>query len=340
MKVNINVEIDCYSILGINKNATDDEIKKAYKKLAIKYHPDKNQGDKEAEEKFKEVNEANQILTKTRDQYDTMSKHGSNYNPMMGGFGGFGGFGGMNPNDLYNAFFGGGGRDQQGFREQLDINKTIDITLSDIYINKPIDIDYERYIYCDDCKGSGFDPNGQTTECDVCDGTGHDPRFKGTNMIAICQHCNGTGTINIDTCKTCHGEKTELKKVIFTLDNIYKLTGSSREFLSGYGHSSKYYNGKIGSLILTINYTPTPNYFPQNNGLVYNLDVHYEDAIKGFKYEHVHLDNKKYKFKIPKNTKDGELIRIKDKGLLISKKDRLPLLFKINIIIDYDKINN
>jgi len=334
---------DYYKILDVTKDASEEDIKKAYRKLAVKYHPDKTKGDKELEEKFKEANEANTILNKNREQYDMMSPHGANYNPTGGfgfpGSGGFNPFGGS-PQDIFDSFFGGnrGFRDQQGFREDLDIQQQIDVTLADVYNNKTTEVDYQRYISCEDCDGTGFDKNGHSEICEVCDGTGQDPKFKGTRMIVQCPQCQGIGKIFTDTCKTCNGDKVKIKQVKFNLDNIYKLTGSSKEYLSGYGHHSKYYPGKVGNLVLLINYIPDEKYQPLKNGLIYQLDVHYEDAINGYKYEHKHLDNKKYKFTIPKETKNGEIIRIKNKGLLLTKKQRQPLLFKINIIIDYNRI--
>jgi len=140
------------------------------------------------------------------------------------------------------------------------------------------------------------------------------------------------------TCKNCKGEKIVLKETEFNLNNIHRIRKSSEEFLKGYGHQSKYYRQKKGVLKLNMIYQQPTNYKIENNKLTYYLDLHYEDAINGIKYEYENLDNTKLIVSIPKQTKDGDTIRLKGKGLLLNIKDRDDLYFKINIIIDYDRL--
>jgi molecular chaperone DnaJ len=328
-----------YEILGVEKTATITEIKKVFRKKANETHPDKHGGD---DSEFKEINEAYQILgnEQKRQQYDTMSPHGSSYNPMGGGFntifefftGGGQGQGGFDP---FSAFFGGnrGG----GYKENLDINISVDISLKDVYNNESIDVEYERNVECDGCKGTGFDPDSESHECSVCDGEGKvwEPMFG----FVKCKYCKGTGKIHTGTCTKCNGEKVVKKKEKFQLNNIYRTRSSDVKYIRGYGHISKYYEGKAGSLILSINYRHDNRYEIKNGGLYYNLDVHFEDAINGVDIKYEHLDNKTYDIVIPPMTKDKDKIKMKGLGMLNNPKDRQDLIVNINIVIDYDKLN-
>jgi molecular chaperone DnaJ len=330
-----------YQILDVDKNASQEDIKKAYRKQAMLHHPDKNPDNKESENIFKDVNEANSVLSdeNERQKYDTMSPHGKSYNPVYSrGFGGgFGGFNGgfstefVDLNDLINRMRGGQGRAQE-FYEELDVQRVIELTLKDIYNNKPIDIVYDRYVYCNTCSGTGFDPESESFECDVCNGKGHD------DYKVKCQYCNGTGKIHNGQCPTCNGEKTVLSKGTFKISNIYTLTGRITKYFGGYGHCSKYYRGKIGNLALHINFVDDENYVRTQQGLYYLLNLHYEDAINGASIKYGHLDGKIYKIKIPPKTKDNDVIRMQNKGLLMDGKTRNHLFFKINIIIDYNHV--
>ena len=178
---------DYYKTLGVDKGASKDEIKTAFRKLAHQYHPDKNGGDKEYEAKFQQINEANSILSdaKSRQEYDQRSPHGNSYSP---GFGGFPGFefhfnqdGDIH--DIFSQFFGGanpfgggfnpfGQREQ--FREDLDINAIITINLKQIYLNEQLNIKYKRKVHCDSCNGTGFDKESHSDMCEICNGSGVD----------------------------------------------------------------------------------------------------------------------------------------------------------------------
>ena len=242
-----------YQILGVDKNASVDEIKKKYKKLALELHPDKNNGDKIKEEKFKKISEAYSIIgdpTK-KQQYDVSSPHGNSYNPnpfaQMGG----------GVEDIFNSFFGGGnpfgnpfGRktEYREFHENLDINVNVIITLSDIYKAQPFKVEYKRYQHCDDCNGTGFDRTKDSNDCEICDGTGRD------NYGNMCEYCQGIGKIYSGECKKCKGEKITIKDHNFIINNIIKVRQSSEEYLRGFGHQSKYFRNKQGTLKLNIIY--------------------------------------------------------------------------------------
>lgn len=333
-----------YQILGLDKNATTETIKKKYRELAKKYHPDRNPDDKQAEEKFKAAAEAYEILTEKRDEYDHLSPHGKHYQPNRGGFGnfhfsssggdmGFEEFHTTDPREIWEIFRNRGRRREPS--ENLNIQYKIDVTLADIYQNKKFTIKYKRKEPCKVCGGSGFDHSkGEAKECPTCSGTG---RLHGV----LCSDCAGQGLIFNHQCEVCQGKKLVEKEVSFQLENIYNLQGSHQRIMQGYGHhSQKYPTIKVGNLILVINFIPDDRYEVTQHGLMYHLDLHYEDAIIGSHIEYKHLDNKNLKLKIPKGTKDGALIRLPDKGLLLNKQDRMPLVFRVNIIIDYNRVKN
>lgn len=357
----MDLKKDYYKILEVAKEASDDEIKKAYRTLAKKYHPDKNPGDKTAEDKFKEAAEAYEVLKEKRQQYDLQSPHGANYNPHANPFGGAGGsysytvytdqhgnqhFAG---DDMFEELrrragfgrfgfgrFGGFSADpfeDPRFHENLDITIKKTITLEDLYNNNKIEIKYNRNVTCDRCHGSGFDPESPSHDCEACDGTGRDG-------FAACRLCMGEGKIYTGTCKKCNGTKLINKEESFNLDNIFRVKNKvSQKIIANFGHHSQYYRGKKGNLIIVIEFQENNDYFIQSDrSLAKELDVHFRDAITGIKFEHSHLNGKKYKVTIPPKTKNGDLIRVKGKGLLLDKDKRADLYFKVNVIIDYDRV--
>jgi len=325
-----------YDILGIDKNSDEQTIKKAFKKLAKEYHPDRNPNDKAKEEKFKKINEAHQILTEKRGSYDQQSPHGKDYNPSYGGFSGFGDMGGFTFDENFiNSVFGGFGYNpfNKTKQENLDIIVNSDLTLSDVYSNNPLSITYKRYVKCGNCKGTGFDFTSTQTKCPSCHGSGLD------NYGLLCQTCFGNGNVHSKKCSTCNGERLVIKNETFNLDNIYRIKQSSTQYLQHYGHYSKYYN-KVGDLKLNINYKHNEKYEFTTYGLLYTMDVHFQDAIDGNPITYIHLDNSTLAIKIPKGTKNGDLIKLKEKGMLINRHQRGDLIIKINIVIDYSRIKN
>lgn len=335
-----------YQVLGLDKNCSQDDIKKAYRKLAHQYHPDKNHGNKEFESKFQQINEANGILSdeKQKREYDQRSPNGNAYSAFSGSP--FGGgfefhFDNGNMGDIFSQFFGGGspfggfnpwGQQREEFRENLDINASINITLKQIYTNEPFNIKYSKYIHCDDCKGTGFDKNSHSDTCEICNGTG-------INKGKTCEYCQGEGKIYTGQCKTCRGEKVLMKETEITLQNLSQLRNNIKNSHGGYGHQSKYYRDKVGSLILHINIVRNDNYKIVNNyDLFDTVNIHFQDAIDGNEILYKHIDDTEIKIKLPTKSKNDDNIIVKDKGLLKNNNSRADLYLKINITIDYDRL--
>lgn len=333
-----------YQILGLDKNSSDEDIKKAYRSLAHKYHPDKSSG---TEEKFKQVNEANSVLSdsKQKQEYDTRSPHGKSYSP-FNPFGGSGfefHFG--NGGDIFSQFFGegspfgfnpfGGGFNpfqREEFKENLDINSNVVVNLKQIYLNEELNIKFKRFFHCDSCNGTGFDKNSHSETCEICDGTGKD------NLGKQCTYCQGDGKIYTGQCPNCRGEKVILKDSEITIQNLAQLRSNVKNAYRGYGHQSKYYRDKVGNLILNVIIDRNDKYQVINNyELHYTLDTHFQDAIDGVEILYTHIDDSILKIKLPTKTNNGDIIRVKEKGLLKGN-IRDDLYLKINIVIDYGRI--
>jgi molecular chaperone DnaJ len=333
-----------YSVLGLTKDTDKETIKKTYKKLALKYHPDKNNQDKKSEEKFKEINAAYQILgdDSKRKEYDIRSPHGKSYNPSAfgGGFNPFGGRGGGDFNDIFEVFKNFGHTQgfnfnfKEQFHENLDIGVSVNVSMEDVYNNSPIKVTYNRNIHCSECNGTGFDPKSESYTCDVCGGSG---RGMYGNK---CEQCQGTGKIYSGVCIKCRGEKLQNKKEEFNFLNSYQVRNSFRTRKNGYGHQSKYYRGTSGDLIVSLNFVNDTSFIirPDNN-LEFKLNIHYDDAINGIDYQITTPDKKSYSVKIPAKTKDGDVLKLNGIGMLeIDGKTRSGIYIIINIIIDYERL--
>lgn len=339
-----------YEILGIDKNASEDDIKKAYRKLAHKHHPDKNQGDKSSESVFQNINEANQVLSdsKTRSEYDQRSPHGNSYSP-FGGFGSSFGNGfefhfGEGGDDFFSQIFGNGNpfggfnpfnpfRRTEEFRENLDITLSVNINLKQIYLNELLNLKFKRFVSCDNCNGTGFDNKSRSDTCEICDGSGKDKYGK------TCTYCKGDGKVYMGQCTTCKGEKVLLKDAEITLQNLSMLRSNIRNVQRGYGHQSKYYREKTGNLIVNVIIDRNDKYDVVNNHELHQtIEVHFQDAIDGSEILYSHIDDSKLKIKLPEKTKDGDVVKVKEKGLFINDTQRSDLYLKINIMIDYGRV--
>lgn len=323
---------DYYEVLGVSKSASTDEIKKAYRKLAVKYHPDKNPGDKEAEEKFKEAAEAYSILSdpdkKARyDQFGHAGVEGAgpdfsggfgNLNDILndlfggafgGGFGGFSGFGG----------FGGGNRGpQQRVYRGRDIRVRVKLTLEEIAKGAEKEITIEKSVPCSDCGGRGARNSSDIKTCPACNGTGQVQRvvnsFLGqTVTYSTCQQCGGEGKIISNPCRSCGGTGLVRKRETIKVRIPAGVEAGMQLTLQGQGHAAKN-NGINGDLLVVIEEQEHPELKRDGNNLFYTKIVSIPDAILGADVDVPGIDGT-HKVKVEPGTQSGTVIRLKGRGL-------------------------
>lgn len=330
---------DYYEILGVAKNASDDEIKKAYRKLAIKYHPDKNPDDKGAEEKFKEAAEAYEVLSnpEKRQQYDRFGHAG-----MSGAAGG--GFGGMNMDDIFSQFgdifggafggsFGGGGRGRRVNRG-TNLRVTVKLNLHDIAHGVEKKIKVNKHVACKTCNGSGA-KNGQYETCSHCKGTGTITRVQQTILGAMqtqttCSYCHGEGRVVKDKCNTCHGDGVVREEEVITMNIPAGVADGMQLSMSGKGNAAPR-GGINGDLLIVIQEEEHPQLKREGNHLIHSLSISFPDAALGTSVEIPTIDAKA-KIKIDPGTQSGKVLRLKGKGLPdVNSYGRGDLLVEISV---------
>ncbi len=316
-----------YDILGVSNNASESEIKKAYRKLSLKYHPDRQGGKsesekKEAEEKFKEISAAYSILSDKdkRQRYDTygtidedmMQGDGFDFTEifkhMMGGFEDFGGFG---------SFFGNHSSRQREPQKAPDLQVNIPITISDIFNGYDNEIEYDIEGICPDCNGTG----GTNIEsCPHCHGTGKFVNIQRTQFgiiqqQSICPHCGGSGTIIKNKCKTCNGKGTIRKRKKCKVHFNPGIKNNEYKVYEGYGYEGKN-SIRNGNLVVVAKYTFDITKYNITNNTVYELlKVPYYDCILGTTIKHKLPNNKEVTIKVPKYSNDGTHIVLSGEGL-------------------------
>lgn len=319
---------DYYEVLGVSKNATDDELKKAYRKKAIQYHPDKNPGDKEAEEHFKEVAEAYDVLSdpQKRSRYDQFGHAG------LGGAagGGFGG-GGMSMEDIFSRFgdlfggfggFGGfsdmGGGSHRRVRRGSDLRVRVKLSLADISKGVEKKVKVKKQVVCSKCRGDGTeDANGKTT-CQTCHGSGVVTRVSNTFLGAMqtqstCPTCHGEGEIITKPCSKCKGEGVEIGEEVISFHIPAGVAEGMQMSVNGKGNAAPR-GGVNGDLIVVIAEEPDPNLIRNGNDLIYNLLISVPLAIKGGSVEVPTIDGRA-KIRIEAGTQPGKMLRLRNKGL-------------------------
>lgn len=332
---------DFYEILGVDRKAGDDEIKKAYRKLAIKFHPDKNPDDKQAEEKFKEAAEAYEVLSnpEKRQRYDQFGHAG------MGGAAssGYGG-GGMNMDDIFSQFgdiFGGafgfnngGQRGGRRMNRGSNLRIKVKLNLHDIANGVEKKLKVQKLVSCHTCNGSGAKGNAYET-CRVCGGSGVHTRLTQTILGAMqtqttCGACQGEGRIIKDKCSTCHGDGVERGEDTITLNIPAGVADGMQLSVSGKGNAAPR-GGINGDLIVLIEEEEHPELKRDGMNLFYDCYVNFVDATLGTTVEVPTIDAKA-KIKIDAGTQSGKVLRLKGKGLPdVNAYGKGDLLVNINV---------
>ncbi len=325
---------DYYEILGVSRDADESTIKKAYRKVAMQYHPDKNPGDKAAEEKFKEAAEAYEILSNAdkKARYDRFGHAGVDPN-MGGGGGGHYGQGGMTMEDIFSSFgdiFGESGSPFESFfggrnqgsrsRGQRGTNLRIKVklTLEEIAKGANKKIKVRKQVGCHTCAGSGAKDKSAVKSCTSCSGSGYVRQVRSTFMgqmqtTAVCPTCQGTGKMITDKCGACRGDGVVLGEELIEFDIPAGVAEGMQMSLSGKGNAGLH-GGPNGDLLVNFEEDPHPELFREGSNIIYNLYLNFADAALGTSVEVPSIDGR-VKIKIPAGTQAGKILRLKDKGL-------------------------
>lgn len=318
---------DYYEILGVGKNAAADEIKKAYRKVAMQYHPDRNPGDKSAEEKFKEAAEAYEVLSDTdkKAQYDRYGHAGVSGNGRGFSGGGmnmediFSNFGDIFGDDLFGSFFGGGRGRAQRSRGIRGSNLRIKLKLTYEEIAKGVtkNIKVKKYVACNTCGGSGAKDKGSIQTCSTCGGSGQVRRVQNTFLgqmqtVTTCPTCNGEGSTITAKCGTCRGEGRVYGEETVTIDIPAGVQEGMQLNLSGRGNAGER-GGMPGDLIIVIEEEQHKELHREGLNVAYDLHISFTDAVFGTQVEVPTIDGRA-KIKIPAGTQSGKIFRLKGKG--------------------------
>ena len=318
---------DYYEVLGVSKGASEEEIKKAYKKLARKYHPDMNPGNKEAEEKFKEINEANEILSDPtkKSRYDQFGFAGvdPNYGAGGGGFGGgAGGFDFGDLGDIFGSFFGGGfGGAQQrrnGPQRGESIRMSVPVSFTEAAFGCEKDVTLERSEQCPTCHGNGC-AEGTTPEiCPECRGSGTVQVRRQTPMgvfatTATCTKCGGSGKIIHQPCAECHGNGRVHKRRTVKVSIPAGIDNGQTISLRGQGHAGKN-GGPNGDLLITVMVKPHDLFRRDGTSVFCEAPITFTQAVLGAELEIPTIDGK-VKYTIPEGTQTGTVFRLRGKGI-------------------------
>lgn len=335
---------DYYEVLGVSKSADVVEIKKAYRKLALKYHPDRNPGDKEAEEKFKEAAEAYDVLSneEKRRRYDQFGHAG------MGGAGQSGFGGGMSMDDIFSQFgdifggFGGfsgfgGGRASRRVNRGTNLRVKVKMTLQEIATGIEKKIKVKKYVACQHCNGTGAKDGKSYSTCSTCKGTGQVTRVQNTILGAMqttstCPTCGGEGKIINEKCTFCNGEGVLMSEEVISINIPAGVAEGMQLSLSGKGNAARR-GGVNGDLIVVIEEEEHPDLIRDGNDLLYNVFIGYPEAVLGETVEIPTIEGK-VKVKIEAGTQPGKVLRLRGKGLPdVNGYGKGDLLAKVNVWI-------
>jgi molecular chaperone DnaJ len=321
---------DYYEILGVSKTATVDEIKKSYRKVAMQYHPDRNPGDKTAEEKFKEAAEAYEVLSDAdkRAKYDRYGHQA--FTPGMGGFHGsnvnmediFSQFGDIFGDDIFGSFFGGGGRRSSGGGRSRgtrgsNLRVKLKLTFEEAAKGVTKTIKVKKYVPCNTCGGNGAKDKGSIQTCNTCGGSGQVRRVTNTFLgqmqtVTTCPTCNGEGTTITAKCGACKGEGRVYGEEQVTVDIPAGVQEGMQLSLSGKGNAGER-GGAPGDLIVLIEEEAHKELQRDGLNVAFELHISFTDAVFGTQVEVPTIDGRA-KIKIPPGTQSGKIFRLKGKG--------------------------
>ncbi|TVR44416.1 MAG: molecular chaperone DnaJ [Planctomycetota bacterium] len=315
---------DYYEVLGVSREASADEIKRSYRKLAMQYHPDRNPGDKEAETKFKQAAEAYEVLSddakrQRYDQYghsgvDGMGHAGRGFSSMEDIFQSFGDIFGGGGGSIFESFFGGGGGGRSGPAAGASLKIGIELTFREAVFGVTKTIDLRRHEVCDTCHGSGAKPGTKPTTCQTCGGVGQVRQGRGFFVVqTTCPTCHGRGTIITDPCESCHGEGLISRKVQIKVPIPAGIEDGSRLRVSGEGEPSRE-GGPRGDLYVYISIKADDIFERHGDDVVCRVPVGYAQASLGADIEVPTLEGKA-KLKIPPGTQPGEILRMRGQGV-------------------------
>lgn len=317
---------DYYDVLGVSKNASPEEIKKAYRQMAIKYHPDKNPGDKTAEDKFKEAAEAYEVLSdpQKKQRYDQFG-HAGVGSSAAGGHGP----GGFSMDDIFSQFgdifggafgggFGGGGRGGRRVNRGSNLRVKVKLTLEEIATGVEKKLKVPKYVSCDKCHGSGAANGTSTSTCSTCRGSGQVTQYMNTMLgrmqtTTTCPNCGGEGQTITDKCKTCFGDGVVRGEELVTIKIPAGVHEGIQLSVSGKGNAGPR-GGLPGDLIVVIEEAQHDHFMREGNNLFYEHHVSIPDAALGTSVEIPTLDGKA-RVKIEPGTQSGKVLRLKGKGL-------------------------
>ena len=336
---------DYYEVLGVSKEATKEEIKKAYRKQALKYHPDKNPGDKKSEDNFKEAAEAYEVLSneEKKARYDRYGHAGMGNNG--GGFSGQG----MTMDDIFSSFgdifgdafggFGGfgGGRRAQRINKGSNLRVKVKLTLQEIAAGAEKKIKVNKYDTCDSCGGTGAADASSLSTCSTCRGSGNVTRLTNTMLgqmqtTSVCPACGGEGKTITKKCTKCYGEGIVQKEEIIKI-NIPAGVGKGMQMTVGGKGNAPRRGGVNGDLLVVIDEEEHPDLIREGNDLIFNLFISIPDAVLGTHVEVPTVDNN-VKIKIEPGTQPGKILRLRGKGLPeVNGYGRGDLLVNVNVWI-------
>ncbi len=317
---------DYYEVLGVGKNAGKEDIKKAYRKLARKYHPDVNPDDKQAEQKFKEIQEAYEVLSddQKRARYDQFGHAGVDEGAQQyGGFGSqdFGGFGGFE--DIFDAFFGGGftgasERRQRRPRKGSDLRYKMDIEFEEAAFGTEKEIQVPRTEICDKCDGTGAKPGTSPKTCSTCQGVGEMKQVKDTPFgrfvnVSPCTSCGGTGQIIEEYCPECDGEGKVVRRRKVKVNIPQGVDDGTRLRIAGEGQAGQY-GGPSGDLYVDIRVKPHKIFSRKGQNVYSEVTISFVEAILGTEVEVETLDGKT-ELRIPEGTQPNTTFTLRSKGV-------------------------